>query len=226
MQSNRKSTWLLWLLPLLFGVFVLILLQFRDVIYERFVVRLAEILWYAGIVLNSVSQELYWIVLLVIVLVTAFGTAVGLFLRAEADVPQSPPAGVRPVSRARHWTELIYVRAPIQYTRELMNNEVRGLLLNHLGFGEDVDRSKIEEMIQSGELDLPAEVVPYLSKRRHEWTRREKKRTGLRGYLFWLEERLNKRRDIKMKREPIDPQLESVVSYLESQLEVSDDTGQ
>jgi hypothetical protein len=225
MQSNRKLTWLLWLLPLLFVVFVLILLQFRDVIYERFVVRLAETLWYARIVINSVSQELYWIVLLVIVLVTAFGTAVGLFMRAEASAPEPPPPGARPVSRARHWTELIYVRAPIQYTRELMNNEVRRLLLDHLGFGDDVDRGKIEEMIQSGELDLPPEVVPYLSKRRHEWIRREKKRTGLRAYLFWLEERLNKRRDLNMKREPIDPQLESVVSYLESQVEVSDDTG-
>jgi hypothetical protein len=225
MQSDRKPLWLLWLLPLLFAAFVLILLQFQEVIYENWVVRLAEIWWYAGIVVNSVSQELYWLVLLVIILVTGFGTAIGLYLRAEASASEDRPPVSRPVSRARHWTELIYVRAPIQYTRELMNNEVRRVLLNHLGFGEEVNRDEIEDMIERGELKLPPEVIPYLSKRRHEWTRRERKRTGLPAFFFWMGERLNERRELNQKREPIDPQLEIVVSYLESQLEVSDDTG-
>jgi hypothetical protein len=225
MQPRRWPRWLLWLLPLLFGVFALLLLQFQDVIYERFVLRLAEIWWYARIVINSVSQELYWIVLLVIVLITGFGAAIGLYLRAEASAPEPQPPGARPVSRARHWTELIYVRAPIQYTRELMNNEVRRLLLNHLGFGDDVDRAVLERMIERGELDVPPEVVPYLSKRRHEWERRQPVRTGIHAWLYAIGQRLSSGRDLNMKREPIDPQLERVISYLESQLEVSDDTG-
>jgi hypothetical protein len=226
MEPKRRPLWLWGLLLVLFVLFAIILLQFRDVIYERVVVRLAEVLWMARLVINSVSQELYWIVLLVIVLVTGFGTWIGLYLKAEALEPEKRPLEDRPSSRARHWTELIYVRAPIQYTRELMNNEVRRLLLAHFGFEGEVDRDTLENMIERGELQVPPEVVPYLSKRRHEWSRPEKKRRGLAAVLFQLSERLPGSSETNMKREPIDPQLVRVVSYLESQLEVSDDTGQ
>jgi hypothetical protein len=214
-----------WLLPLLFLIFLIILLQFREAIYERIVVRLSETLWYAGLVINSVAQELYLIVLLVIVLVTAFGTAVGLYMRAEASGSENRPAESSPVSRARHWTDLIYVRAPIQYTRELMNNEVRRLLLAYYGFEGEVDREVIEGMLERGEIEAPPEMVPFLSKRRHEWSRPEKKLTWRQALLNWVGERTGRDPEQNSKREPIDPQLERVVAYLESQLEVSDDTG-
>jgi hypothetical protein len=225
-ETNKRPAWLWGVLLAVFAIFLIILLQFRDVIYERFVVRLAETLWYARLVINSVSQELYFVVLLVIVLVTAFGTVVGLYLRAEAMGDENRVPESRPVSRARHWTELIYVRAPIQYTRELMNNEVRRLLLTHLGFEGEVDRQAIEDLIGRGEINVPPEVLPYLSKRRHDWSRPKKKPTQMQSIFQWVSERTGKDAEMNAKREPMDPQLERVVSYLESQLEVSDDTGQ
>lgn len=225
MQSKRLPLWLLWLLPLLFVVFLVILLQFRSIIYERLVVRLAEIGWYAGLVVNSISQEVYFVVLLVIVLVTCFGIVLGLYLRASAIGEQKRATELTPVSRARHWTELIYVRAPIQYTRELMHNEVRRLLLVHLGFEDVVDREIIDAMIESGEIKVPREIAPFLSKRRHEWERPHKKPTRWQAFRRWIDERTGKDSDRNVRREPIDAQLEHVAAYLESQLEAPDDTG-
>jgi hypothetical protein len=126
-------------------LFAIILLQFRDVIYERWCCGWLRFYGMPRLVINSVSQELYLDRAADDRAGDRLWHLVGLYLRAEALEPEKRPLEDRPVSRARHWTELIYVRAPIQYTRELMNNEVRRLLLTHFGFEGEVDRDTIEK---------------------------------------------------------------------------------
>jgi hypothetical protein len=224
-EIKRKLKWLLWLVPVFFIIFLVVLFQFQASIYQGLLVPLSQTWWRAQIVINSVSQEIYFALVLLIVAVTGFGVVMGLYLRAEASGNEQKKSELKQVSRARYWTELIYVRNPIQYTRELTNNEVRRLLLNHLGFDTDVDRDIIEDMIKRGEIQVPPEIVPYLSKRRHEGLRIDKKPSGLAALFDRYSQRLRKSDESDSKIEPIDPQLSNIVSYLESQLEVRDDTG-
>jgi hypothetical protein len=218
-ENIKRLAWLL--APLLVLVIVLTILL-TDFVREAIVVPISYILWLGNLVLKSISQILLWAWLPVI----AFFIA----LRSLSTAKKDKPIGIVSEAETRYprrqrvdfWVIQIHQNHGY-FGRTRFAEHLGRLILDILAYQERITPWEIEQRIENGDLEVPPEVRSYL----HEKRRRYSEGSGglyqrLRRWLKNAVTILIKGRS-SVRPASHHPDLETVVAFLEKQLEVEYD---
>lgn len=218
--GNIKRLALL-LVPLLVLVIVLTILL-TDFVREAIVVPISYVLWLGNLVLKSISQILLWAWLPVIALFIA--------LRSLSTAKKDKPIGIVSEAETRYprrqrvdfWVIQIH-HSHGYFGRTRFAEHLGRLILDILAYQERITPWEIEQRIENGDLEVPPEVRSYL----HEKRRRYSEGSGglyqrLRRWLKNAVAILIKGRS-SARSSQHHPDLETIVAFLEKQLEVEYD---
>jgi hypothetical protein len=213
---------LVWLLAPLLVLVIVLTIFLTDFVREAIVVPISYILWLGNLVLKSISQILLWAWLPVI----AFFIALRSLSTAKKDKP------IRIVSEAEtryprrqrvdFWVIQIH-QSHGYFGRTRFAEHLGRLILDILAYQERITPWEIEQRIENGDLEVPPVVRSYL----HEKRRRYSEGSGglyqrLRRWLKNAVTILIKGRS-SVRPASHHPDLETVVAFLEKQLEVEYD---
>lgn len=196
----------LWLLVLVVLLAVPLVFLLRDYVRDVLLVELLRILWVGQIIFESLPQPVVWGLFVVIVLLVAFRSLVVIqrFVPGEPDVPAEHAGQVRALAaRIRHAKHGRY------YSWHLARHLAK-LIVEVLAYHQGLPTAQIRWRVRSGTLDAPEEIRAYL-----EIGRQIAPRSPV-GCLPRLRHALAG----EAGEAPTGPSLETVVQFLEDQLEV------
>jgi len=211
----------LLLIPLLV-LAVILTIALTDFVREAIIVPISYVLWFGNLVLNSISQILLW----------AWLPAIALFiaLRSLSTANKNKPAQIISEAETRYprrqrvdfWVIQIH-QSYGYFGRTRFAEHLGRLILDILAYQERSTPWQIEQWIENGDLEVPPEIRSYL----HEKRRRYSEGSGglyqrLRRWLKNAVAILIKERS-SARPASYHPDLETVVAFLEKQLEVEYD---
>jgi hypothetical protein len=201
---------------LLVGIVLLLalplVLLLRDFAREVLLVELMRIFWGARILFESLPQLPLWVLVLLAVLVIAASSLRGARLPMGGAVGRPVPPGGRVRTLAR-WIERA---SEGEYFRWKLARYLGDLTWQVMAHRERTTPQDLKQRLNAGGLDLPPAVETYL-----QAARVPSFGPGA-GSLVRLWQRLRRGRSSF----PPDPTLESVIQFLEDQLEVQHDHDQ
>jgi membrane protein implicated in regulation of membrane protease activity len=184
-------------------------LLLRDFVRDLFLVELGRAIWVARLLFESLPQVMVWAVLVVALL----ALAVRIFRprsRAQADQSQVP---AEPRGRVHVLSRWIDRSAQSEYFRQSLAHELVGLTWEVMAHREHTFPDRLAQRLRAGELDLPPLVGDML-------------RSGQTsavppppGFFSRVWQRLAPGRQAESDS-GLDPALESLVEFLETQLEI------
>lgn len=211
----------LLLIPLLV-LAVILTIALTDFVREAIIVPISYVLWFGNLVLNSISQILLW----------AWLPAIALFiaLRSLSTANKNKPAQIISEAETRYprrqrvdfW--IIQIHQSYGYFGRTRFAEHLGrLILDILAYQERSTPWRIEQRIENGDLEVPPEIRSYL----HEKRRRYSEGSGglYQRLRRWLKNAVAILIKGRSSARPASqhPDLETVVAFLEKQLEVEYD---
>lgn len=199
-----------WWAPLVgLPLVVLLTLGLRDFVRDMFALPLSYILWFAGIIFETIPQIWFWTGLIVIALVIAMRS----LDRERLAPPSAPGKSSRPArGRIDVWAERVNMLLKGRYSRHRFGYFIGRLILDVLSHEERLSLRDLERRLEQGETDVPPIVRDYLfSHLRPAHTEaRPSFLTRLKRFLG-LEKPLTAH---------LNAELETIVKFLEDQLEV------
>ncbi|MGC9393716.1 MAG: hypothetical protein ACP5J4_02540 [Anaerolineae bacterium] len=199
-----------WWAPLVgLPLAVLLTLGLRDFVRDVLALPLSYMLWFAGIIFETVPQIWFWTGLIVIALVLAMRS----LDRERQPPPSEPGKSSRPArGRINVWAERIDMLLKGRYSRHRFGYFIGKLILDVLSHEERLSFRDLERRLEQDETDVPPVVREYLFSRlkpayaeaRPNFLTRLKR-------FFGLEKPLSAR---------LNAELETIVKFLEDQLEV------
>jgi len=225
-KAANKKLLLRLLVP---GLILVIALTWalQDFVREVLIIPLSYFLWLATLIFRSIPQALLWAALLIVVVTI-------IIKSLHAPRPPLPkthaPAGERP-GRVAVWKKRIHMLRHGEYSRQHFAWHLSGLILEVLAYQERLNPQDIERALETSALTIPPEVSAYIEARRRSYFRQRthffaRLRQRIRRY-FQSERRQSSERTAIGKPDPSTPHsetLESVLQFLEEQLEVPHDT--
>lgn len=202
----KKRWWLAGVVLLLAIPLVWLLRDFtRDVILSR----VLHIAWEVGIVLNSLPQEPLWMLLVVLVLYIAL---VSLVVRKRTQSERLPSMLDR-VGRLRYLARRIELAAEGVYFRWDLARHLGSIIVAALAHRQGISRGEVRLALRKGHLDAPDEIQGYL-------------RAGF-SPLYTLSggllSRVRRLFSPDAQASPLDHDLERIVRFMESLLELQHD---
>ena len=212
MIGARVRNVLLFLLPVL-SLAVFLMIVFGDFVREAIALPLLHFLGFVRFFLDTIPQPFFWASFITLALLVAARSLVRgkKFRRRARGVEWSDPG------RVEVWARRIYMVDAGGYSRWRLAHHLGNLALQILAHHERVEPWQVRQRLasSSGELDAPSEVLAYV-------------RDGLRpvpltpvGFF----PRFMRRWRLSAPTPPLDLDPESVVQFLEHQLEVQHDHG-
>lgn len=199
-----------WWAPLVgLPLAVLLTLGLRDFVRDVLSLPLSYMLWFAGIIFETVPQIWFWTGLIVIALVLAMRS----LDRERQPPPSEPGKSSRPArGRINVWAERVDMLLIGRYSRHRFGYFIGKLILDVLSHEERLSFRDLERRLEQDETDVPPVVREYLFSRlkpayaeaRPNFLTRLKR-------FFGLEKPLSAR---------LNAELETIVKFLEDQLEV------
>jgi hypothetical protein len=199
-----------WWAPLAgLPLIVLLMLSLRDFVRDVLALPLSYTLWFIGLIGKSIPQIWFWTGLLAVVLIIAMRS----LSRERRPPPTTPPQSTRaPLGRITVWTERISMLLKGKYSRQRFGYFIGKLILDVLSHEERLSLRDVERRLEQGELDLPPAVRDYL------FSRLKPGITGTRpSFRVWLKRLLGLEKPLTAQ---LDAELESIIKFLEDQLEV------
>ena len=199
----RKRLLLIGLLLFLAVPLALVLRSFaRDVI----VIPILYILWLGDLLFQHIPQTLVWALLLVTILVIS--------ARSLVKSPRSR-GEVREVERDRPgqvstWARWIHMMARRGFYKWFLAQHLARLYLATLAYHERLSREQIRQHLEAGNLGMPPEIQAYL----------QAGLSPLPPMPVGFFSRLMRRVRPSVHASPLDLELERVVQFLESQLDI------
>jgi hypothetical protein len=205
-EQVRRRLLILGLILLMAAPLVLVLRNFAR---EAIVVPFLYVLWLGRLLFRSIPQPLLWSLFLALALSVAARSLGGR---------ERPARGMREVQaespgRVRVWARRIQLAARGDYSRWRLAHDLRKLTLDVLAHRERLTPEQFKRRLGTGEVHAPPAVQAYL-------------RAGLMPMPsgpIGLFSRLRQQLRSRAQTSPLDPDLESAVQFLESQLEVPHD---
>jgi len=199
-----------WWTPIV-GIPLIVLLTFavRDFIRNTLALPLSYMLWLAEIIIQSIPQIWFWAVGLIVMLSIAMRS----LDRDRRPVPAAPPAsGHVTHGRLAIWNERIAMLLCGKYSRQRFGYFIGKLILDVLSYEKRLSIRDVERRLDQGELELPPAVQDYLLARL---------KPGLSSTKMPLFTRLKRFLGLEKPLETqLSTELESVIKFLEEQLEV------
>ncbi len=188
---------------------VLLMFSLRDFVRETFALPLSYLIWLIGILTQTIPQVWLWTGLVVIALIFATRS----LDRERRPAPAAPGKSVYPARGGIDvWADRINMLLTGKYSKHRFGYFIGKLILDVLSHGERVNFRDIERRLERGEMDAPPAVRDYLLSR-------------LRSSLNEAKPNLLTRlkRFFRLQKPPIEQlnaELETIVKFLENQLEV------
>jgi hypothetical protein len=216
---NRRNT-LKWILITLGVMTIIFLLTWSLLDFSRrlVVVPVSYVSWLVKNIINSTHQFFFWLALLLLV-----GVLIGKSFRGRY-IP--PPEGHTPESRSpknsrlSFWLIQLFYRGEITQVR--FSDFIDRLMLDVLTYAYGLPVRSIEQRLETGEIVLPPEVIEYFQKRQSLVNNRNPLQKLWRKLTLFF-------RDLLPKKSASNPaairdfELESILTYLEDQLEIHHD---
>jgi hypothetical protein len=222
MNKDRRS--LLWLqiltALLVFLVVVGLALRYQDSLKEIILIPLLYVVWITELVLKSFDQRCIWLMALVVAV--SLSLAFSRRSRAPLDIYQrSVPQSFPDSGRIRYWRRQIRIGSSALYTSGFHRSELSRLVIEALAYREGVSTEDIKEQLNVGAITVPAEVRTVLGL--DDIQDHPDKPSGfMKRTARWFSQFF---RQLFAPKFSPNPRLEKVVAYLESLMEVDDDTG-
>ncbi len=202
-----KRFW--WVLPVGAPLMVLLTFAVRDFIRDTLALPLSYTLWLLELVIQSIPQTWFWAAGLIVV----FYIAMHSLDRERRPAPPAPPPPER-VSHGRLavWSERISMLLCGKYSRQRFGYFIGKLILDVVSHEERLSLRDVERRLEQGELQLPPTVREYLFTRLKPGLSSTQTPffTRLKRFLGWE----------KPLEAQLSAELESVVKFLEEQMEV------
>jgi len=199
-----------WWVPLV-GVplAVLLMLGLRDFVRETFALPLSYAIWLIGIITQTIPQVWLWTGMVVIALIFAIHS----LDREARPAPAAPGKSSYPARGGIDlWADRINMLLTGKYSRHRFGYFIGKLILDVLSHEERISFRDIERRLEQGKIDPPPAVRDYLISRL---------RSSLSEPKPSLLTRL--KRFFKLEKPPagqLNAELETIVEFLEKQLEV------
>jgi len=176
---------------------------FRDFVRQAIVNPLAQLVWTAGLFLDSLPQALIWIVLLLIVTILAVGSALAR--------PPGRWKRVAPEATRRGQVEALARRIELArrsyYFRWHLAQRLHDLAIEAVAARQRLSHDEARQQLHDGALDVPRAVRDYL---------RADMAMGATPHRFSVRRLL--RRSISTS--PLDLAPEQIIQFIEAQMEV------
>ncbi|MBN1563809.1 MAG: hypothetical protein JXA10_08215 [Anaerolineae bacterium] len=180
---------------------------------DKILAPIYYLLWVSGLVINSVPQFVYLMILVVVSMFLSLKIVSGL----RSNVPRQPVMYDQPNSTTRyqHWRILCAYAHGSWFSKNRLATEARELILSILAFEQGVKLAEAEAMVQAGALDIPPVLQEMIVSKHipHASTNR------LPGILSWLSGLVRWR---KTDSDPyIDHFLTELINFVEHHLEMT-----
>jgi hypothetical protein len=199
-----------WWVPLVgLPLAVLLTLGLRDFVRDALALPLSYILWFAGIIFETIPQIWFWTGLIVIALVIATRS----LDRERQPPPATPGKSSRPArGRIDVWAERVTMLLKGKYSRHRFGYFIGKLILDVLSHEERLSFRDVERRLEQGEVDVPPAVRDYLFARLKPAYAEARPNFLTRLKRFFRLE--------KPSTAHLNAELETIVRFLEDQLEV------
>jgi hypothetical protein len=199
-----------WWTPLVgIPLIILLMLGLRDFVRDALALPLSYIIWVIGIVIETIPQ--IWLLsgLAVIALVIAMRS----LDRDRQPPPSAPEKPFRfPTGRINVWEGRVDMLLKGKYSRQRLGYFVGKLILDVLSYEKRLSFREVERRIDQGQMDAPPAVRDYL------FSRLRPAHTEVRpNFLTRLKRLFNLEKPSTAR---LSAELETVVKFLEDQLEV------
>lgn len=187
------------------------------------------VIYLFGLMLRTTPQSLFWGAMLALALVLVFRS-----LASPRAVME--PLTVRGLKIFRHdrfsfWLVQVWMARRGGYGRMNFHHHLRRLVIEMLAYQEHLGRREVEQRLKEGSFDLPVEIQTYLNtwySDRYERVPSLWRRIGQRFSTAWqqLIYRLNApgpERSARLRNAAELKEIETVLAYLESQLEIKNE---
>lgn len=182
-------------------------LVLRDFVRDRFVIEVLRVLWAGRILFESLPQWPFWVLLLAILAVLAIGSLGRITrpVRKETEVQAGPQGQVQVLAR--------WIRRASQgaYFRWSLAQYLGGLAWDVMAHQAHTTPGQLKQRLRAGTLDLPPVVQEYLE------SAQSLDFDASTSLLSRLWARLGRGAHSTSH----DPALESVIRFLEAELEVT-----
>lgn len=188
---------------------ILLMLGLRNFVRDTLALPLSYMIWLVGIIVQTIPQIWLWTGLIVIALILALRS-----LDRERRPP--PAASGKPLHPARGridvWAERINMLLRGNYSRQRFGYFIGKLILDVLSHEERINLKDIERRLEQDDTEVPPVVREYLFSRLRP------------GYTDTRPSFLTRlKRFLGLEKPPaarLNTELETIVKYLEDQLEV------
>lgn len=181
-------------------------LLLRDFVRDLFVIELLRVVWAGRLLFESLPQWPIWVLLLAI-LVVITATSLGRSRKPVRKVVEEEPRHQGRVQMLARW---IRRTSKGTYFRWSLAQYMGGLAWDVMAYHRHITPNQLREELQAGRLDLPPVVQDYLESAQSRST------TMSDGFFARLRVRFA-RGDSPAS---YDPALESVIQFLEAELEI------
>ncbi len=198
----------------------LICVVFWDVVREQIIVPLYYLVWVGGLILKSISQKVF-LVLLVIGCFIIGASTINRLRGKESKKPSAKPSTVV-TSRYRFWSKLLAHSLTSEFFRWEFALEARKLIFSIYGFQEGLDLEEAELKIARRELPVPANVKLLVEKR--EIPTEAPVRNWLDRWIYNILQQFSiQEPQSDQKRSE---KIEEIIHYIEDRLEITHDGNQ
>lgn len=196
-------------------IFSVLSLLYWDFIRDVIVTPVYYLLWLADLMLKSIPQEVFLVLLIVISIIIGLSTLEKI--RAKVPVQERERNRSAGVSRYLEWKRLCEIQDSNQFVRNQFTWETRKLILALIAYQEGVDAATAEEMVKNGDLAVPDRVRILMQRR--EVPVSDKVQNSLKNPFLRLRQMLL---GGNAANEPqIDPLAEEIVAFIEQCLEIN-----
>lgn len=182
--ANRRR-FVMVLLAVSIVASIILAIVFRDQIRAGVVVPVSYVIWYINLILETVPQPIFWIVLIL----GGFIIAGRTILRnlPSSELPSEPVYHGQSASRYQYWMWYMSTYQISYFSSENLARNLARFILNILAHQEHMTPSEVEQCILDRKVDLPEDIRTFLIERRLM-----EKPPNNRMVLRWFERLLNR----------------------------------
>lgn len=199
-----------WWAPLVgLPLIALLMLGLRNFVRDVLATPLSYTFWLIGLIIKSIPQIWFLTGLLAIALIIAMRS----LDRERRPPPPAPPQSTRvPLGRITVWNERISMLLEGKYSRHRFGYFIGKLILDVLSHEERLSLRDVEHRLERGDMELPPLVRDYLFSRL-----RPGNVSTAPSFLTRVKRLLGLEKPLTAQ---LDVELESIIKFLEDQLEV------
>jgi hypothetical protein len=195
-------------------LFSLLTLAYWTFVRDTIIVPIYYLIWVGNLTLKSVPQEAYLAFLILISLIISVNTL--LSMRVRQITRSVEEISSQSNSRYSHWRNLCSNLYSSPFARDTFAWEARKLVLSIFAYQNGIETAKVEEMIRSDVLSVPASIKKLIQEKKIEYFKSPPKPTenvffGLRRWLFPVED---------PQKLSIDDAVAEIADYIEHLLEI------